>query len=72
MGGVKVLDKVPSFADKVVVGNNDTGNGRKEDGVGTEVGGEHVAGCKEFPWAHGKTNSSADEGTTANVDESRE
>ena len=47
--GVKVPDLVIAFANNVIIANDDTGNGRKEDRVGRQVGREIVRGGEEVP-----------------------
>lgn len=56
---VELLDLEVATADKVVVADDDTGNGGKEDGVRGEVGGEAVVGLEELPRAHYKADKSA-------------
>lgn len=72
LGRVKFLDLEISLANKVVIADHNTGDGREEDTVCGEVSGEVVGALKEIPWAHDKTDNGANVTTATDVEVSWE
>ena len=69
---VQLLDLEVAAADKVVVGDHDTGDGAEEDTVGGEIGGKLIVVGEQVPGAHGETDGGANVASAADVDEAGE